>query len=117
ADAVAPVVQNHVHVTHSSGPIDRFADGKPTEMPPLPADLLPTAPVGLAVGSDSLFIGDPRHGRIVQLGRHGDYQRSLEADDASQLRDMRDLSLSDDGKFLYVLSGSSVLRYAVPVTP
>ncbi|HLZ08554.1 MAG TPA: hypothetical protein VKT80_08205, partial [Chloroflexota bacterium] len=102
---------------HSSGVIDRFSDGKPAELLALPANLVPTGPAGLAVDSNSLYVGDPRHGRILQLGRRGDYQRVLQADDASLLRDMRDLALSDDGKYLYVLSGSSVLRYTIPKTP
>jgi hypothetical protein len=106
-----------VYVTHASGTIDRFADGRIAELLKLPANQVPTGPAGLAVGSDSLFVGDPHRGRILQLGRRGEYRRSLQADDDSQLRNMRDLALSDDGKLLYVLSGSTILCFAIPMMP
>jgi hypothetical protein len=116
-DAVDFAVQNDIYVTHASGILDRVVDGKATAVQILPADLMPTAPAGLAVGASSVFVGDPQHGRIIQLGRQGEYQRALKTDDPSQLTGLRDLALSDDGKYLYVLSGTSVLRYAIPDNP
>ena len=116
-DAANIAVQNDVYVTHMSGTIDHFVDGKPTAVPPLPDDLVPRRPAGLAVGANSIFVGDPQHGRIIQLSRRGDYQRALKTDDPSQLGGLRDLALTDDGKYLYALSGTSVVRYTLPDNP
>ena len=117
SDAVDVAVSGDVYVLHDTGRIQKFTQGKEVSFAGPPSDLLPSHPAGLAVDSDSVFIGDPGHARIIQLSRTGAYTRTLSAATAPTiLSQMSDLTVSDSEKDLYVLDGDKIYRYPLPET-
>jgi hypothetical protein len=115
SDAVSFTLASDLYLLHRSGQVQRFSAGQPADFAVLPPDLAPTQPAGLAVGTSSVFIGDPGRGRIVELSRQGVYERSLsDNQNAAAFADLRDLAVSPDGSSLFVLAGSTVFRYAIP---
>lgn len=115
SDAVNLAVNGDLYLLHATGQIQKFTGGKPVSFAGPPGDLLPSHPAGLAVGDDSVFIGDPGNARIIQLTREGVYTRTLSAvANPSVLANMRDLAVSESGKDLYVLAGDKLYRCPLP---
>jgi hypothetical protein len=115
SDAANFALAGDLFLLHASGQIQRFTAGQTADFAVLPSDLAPSHPAGFAAGRDSLFVGDPARARIIQLSRSGLYQRSLGDDtDPTVLAGIRDLLVSDDGAYLFVLSGSTVYRFSIP---
>ncbi len=114
ADAVDLAVGDNVYVLHASGTVQKFAGGKQVDFVGPPSDLLPSHPAGVALGENSIFIGDPERADVIQLLNTGEYQRELSVSGNQQiLKDMRDLIVSSDGKSLYVLSGQAIYRFSL----
>ncbi|HVC32359.1 MAG TPA: hypothetical protein VNL16_02495 [Chloroflexota bacterium] len=115
ADAVDLAVDGDLYLLHATGQLQRFANGKPVDFAGPPSDLLPSHPSSLTLSGTSIFVGDPAHGRIVQLSRAGAYERELtDAANPAILSQVRDLAISDDDKILYVLSGDQIDRFPLP---
>jgi hypothetical protein len=114
-DAESFAVDQALFLVHASGRIERFDDGKASAFAGPPDDLAPRNPVGIATSDSSVFVGDPSHDRVIQVSRSGAFERALSADDPTILSNLRDLALSADGKALFVLSGSSIYRFTLPV--
>jgi hypothetical protein len=115
SDASGFAIDSELFLAHASGQIQSFTEGKANDFTGAPADLAPKPPVGLAVSSSHVFVGDPKRSRIVQLSRQGEYQRALsDGDGVPVLAELRDLAVADDGQSLYVLGGSTVYRFVLP---
>lgn len=114
SDTASFVVDKNLFLLHESGRIESFTNGAPNSFIGPPDDMAPRNPVGFAVSSDSVFVGDPTRSRLIQLTRNGDFQRSLSLDDPGPLTRLRDLTVSDDGQALYVLSDRTIYRFNLP---
>jgi hypothetical protein len=118
SDASTFAIDGELFLAHVSGQVQSFTAGKVNDFAGAPADLAPQPAISLAVGRSALFLGDPKRSRIVQLSRQGEYQRALsDGVGPPVLAGMRDLAVADDGQAIYVLSGSTVYRFVLPVQP
>jgi hypothetical protein len=114
SDAVTFAVDQDVYLAHASGRIQRFTDGSPSAFAGLPDDLAPINPVGIAASDSAVFVGDPSHGRVVELSRAGVFERFLTPSDPSTVGSMRDLAISADATALLILDGQTIYRFALP---
>jgi hypothetical protein len=111
-DATNFLAGNDLYLVHLSGQIEKFTAGTADRFTGPPADLAPAHPAGFATASGSVYIGDPQRALVLQVGTDGAYQRALGGNQSeSVLASMRDLAVSDDGKFLFVLTDHAIERF------
>jgi hypothetical protein len=60
----------------------------------------------------SLFITDPRRGRILQIGKKGGYIRTMQLPPG--VGQLRQITVSSDGKALFFIGGKHVYRFTIP---
>jgi hypothetical protein len=114
SDAETFAVDQDLYLVHANGRIQRFTDGVSSAFAGLPDDMVPSKPVGIATSDNAVFVGDPNHGRVVELSRDGVFKRLLTPSDPSTLASMRDLAVSADAAALLILDGQTIYRFALP---
>jgi sugar lactone lactonase YvrE len=85
---------------------------KPVLKPPL------TTPIGFTTGKglNYVWVADPAHGRILQLDKSGNYVRTYRSSSSGMnLHQILSISISPDGKTLYVLTNSKIFDF--PTSP
>lgn len=108
AGAVDMAIDGFVYVLLADGTLMKFDTGHLIPFDKKGLEIPLKKPVALVAqaNSPSIYIADAGNKRIVQLGKSGDYQRTLKPDDPSVMSDLRGLSVDETTRRFYFINGN-----------
>ena len=111
-------IDGFVYLLLSDGTIKKFAGGQPQAFPQegLYPPLRNPAGIFACADSDSVFVAEPEHGRIVQFTREGQFVRQYRAtfDGEDPLTDLRELTVDLDHGRLIAATSSDLYSASLP---
>lgn len=118
-DGIDLVTGAQVYVLKEGGGVLQFTAGSQQpftlQAPPAPVDSLRGAKAITAnFATNTLYLADPAHKRVVEYTIRGEYQRQFRGEAFGEIKD---LVVDDKTNTLYVLSGNKVYEVKLATTP
>jgi hypothetical protein len=113
ADARDIALDGSVYILRSGGKVEEYFNGRRGTLTLAMIDPVLSNPTRLWTSADSqsFYLLDPDHRRIVVFKKDGQLRQQL-SDDAWD--DVRDMAIDEAGHVLFVINGTRLLRYQLP---
>ncbi len=111
-DAVSFVIDVSIYVLNSDGSITKFTAGSKDTFEIAGIDVQVKRPgkIYTLEDSNSFYVSDLESNRIVVLAKDGKFEKQYMDEDKSKWTDLKDFTITNDEKTMYLLVGTKVLE-------